>query len=299
MIKNNNIILSQSITKELGLYVISDQLESFEYCPKGLYHKYISEDYPDVVSESMMDGRYGETLLLGSCARGDSCEGLNKTKTGKTPIRESRLDIQANRLYGYMYARGVRINKNNVQVPLIAKYDNNIWLRGELDIFPVNVDDKISVVDVKFTKDVNNSFFSIAKKHVRTASMGCWGHFDGIAKNQPLFYHYLVRNFKNSGIEIHKRYNEAKSDIYDYIFSLDYDYSDANFHFFVAGTKSADFDSQLADFEYPFTPMRKHLLDALITESIVRIKEGLASNFKANPQEELCKSCKLKDKCLL
>jgi len=295
MLKNKHLILSQSETKELGVYVIDDQVEEIDFCPKRYYHKYIAEDYPRSPTPSMLKGLYFETLLLGSSAHGEKTTDLPRKKNGDKTAVQERIERQVHRLYGYMYAHGVRIRKNNVQLKLIAEYKPHVWLRGEFDIFPAIVDDKISIVDVKSTKDVYSTFFSIEEKWVRGSSNSCWGDFKRIVKNQPLFYHYIIRNFNKLPLSVLKRFNPEQYERYEGLYDQTYD--DVTFNFFVAGIGKEDIDDQLVRHEYEFNQARVILLDALIDAAIRRVKDAVNTQFEARPSNALCASCALKDLC--
>ncbi len=293
MIVKGDLYLSQSMTKELGIFVIDDLVEEVDYCPKRFASKYIHKDYPDEPSLNMLQGSYAEGLILGSSARGQIVNDLPRKKNGDKTVAHKRIDIQANRLYGYMYARGVRLNEFNTQVRLTARYSKHIWLTGELDVFPVLVDGDMSIVDVKTTKNIYSNFFSINEKWIRSSCHHCWGDFSKIAKNQPLFYHFLARNFKKTGLDELIRLNPSQADKYRYLFSVQSDFN-VRFHYMVAGIGTPDIDSQLTSYEYNYVPQ---LLDLVIFSASNKIRESLRDNFKAKPSEALCKSCALKDLC--
>lgn len=297
MIKNGNIVISQSMTKELGLYVIDDQVEEVSYCPWRLYRKYVADDYPNVCSTPMLQGKFAETLLLGSGARGEITSDLPRLRNGAKSVGQTRIEKQMDRLYGFMYANGIRLNEFNSQVRLIAKYSDNVWLRGEFDVFPAIVNGKYSIVDVKTTKDINSDFFSIKEQYIRSSANHCWGSYDQIAKNQPLFYHLLARNFHLTGLGGLVRYQPQDKSIYERLFAMSEDFSDVNFWFFVAGVGTANIDDQLAKYEYQFSAQREILLEALVSSALRRIKESIKSNFEPVPSEYLCKSCALKTEC--
>ena len=297
MIKNNNLILSQSETKELGVFVIDDQVEEIDYCPKRYYHKYIAEDYPREPSRAMLEGLYGETLLLGSSAKGEKIEDLPRKNDGTKRVSQIRIERQMDRLYGYMYAHGIRINPSNTQVRLIAQYRPHIWLKGEFDLFPVLVNNILSIVDVKTTKDIYSDFFSIADKWVRTACNHCWGDYAKIVKNQPLFYHFIARRYKDQPLDFLQRFNPEQSDKLEWLYNTPIDEEEINFWFFVAGIGKADMDGQLAKYEYQWNAQREVLLEALVQESVRRVKDAMNSEFEARPSESLCRSCALKDIC--
>ena len=294
MIKNNNIVLSQSITKDLGLFIIDDQLEEIEFCPKQIYHKHIADDYEREPSKAMLEGLYAETRLYGSCARGEEIRSLQKKKNGEETITQKRIDIQVERMYGYMYAHGIEIKEHNVQVPLIAKYADGVWIRGELDMFPVYVDNEPSIVDFKTTKDVNNSFFTYKEDLIKNCVNSCWGNkindfgdefigFNYISKNQPLMYHFLARNYHKTGLDTLKKYKPEKSDTYTQLFNIDK--QDYNFWFYVSGTGKPDLSNQLRRFEYRLTSHRESLLDMLVMASIKRIRESLKNGWQANKKD--------------
>jgi len=297
MIHNGNIVMSQSMTKELGVLVVDDQVELAGHCPKRFASKFISEDYPWVPSTNMVDGLYAETKLLGSAARGAAVHSLKPLKSGAQPVRQGRIDAQMHRMDGFMRAHGVRFDQNNTQVRLLAKYAPKIWLTGEMDIFPTQVNSINSIVDLKTTKDIFNDFFSIAEEYVHFSGNACWGSYDQIFKNQPLFYHFLARNFYDTDIDLLKRFNPSSSEKYDYLFSMGEDYSDVDFWFFVAGIGKPDYDDQLAKFEYPWSDHRSVLLHSLVENSIERIQEGMSTDFAAKPSPYVCRDCALKDVC--
>ena len=297
MIKNGHIILSQSITKEAGLFVIDDQVEEVEWCPKRLYHKYIAEDYPRDPTHAMLEGLYGETLLLGSAAHGERQDDLPRKNDGSKRVSQIRIEKQMDRLYGFMYAHGVKLHEHNKQVRLIAKYRPHVWLTGEFDIFPTYIKGQPSIVDVKTTKDVFSDFFSIADRWVRTSCNHCWGNYDRIAKNQPLFYHHIARNFSELTLEQMIRFNEPQKAKYEWLYNQNEDFSDTNFYYFVAGIGKPEIDDQLRMYEYQYNNQREVLLDTLIQAAVGRIKEGLSTDFAAKPNKDICKSCALKNTC--
>ena len=298
MIKNDNIVISQSITKDLGLFVVDDQVYEMDFCPHKVYRKHILNDYPESSSEPMMYGKYGETHLLGGSAKGSSQWALPEKKRGGRSVKQDRIDIMIQRLYGYMQALGIEWSELNTQVPLIAKYSDHVWIRGEMDIFPVKVNGQVSIVDTKFTKSIDNIFSSIKEDNIRHSTVSCWGAFEDIQKNQPLMYHFLARNFQKTGLDNLIRYNPEKADTYSMLFNQNIDYSDTNFYFLVAGYDVPDISKQLNHYAYEWTTARSRLLDHLMETSIRKIQEGIAQEWNTNPKSHLCRGCALRDTCL-
>lgn len=297
MIKNGNIVISQSMTKELGVFVVDDQIETASFCPYKIYRQYVEDNYPRTPSRAMLDGLYAETILLGSGARGEKTEDLPRKRNGEKGAQQKRIDIQMQRLYGYMFAHGVKISPYNTQVRLIAKYAPGVWLRGEMDIFPTYVDGVPAIVDVKTTKDITSNFASYREKWIRRTTSHCWGAFEMIAKNQPLFYHFLARNFSNTGLDNLIRFNPSQEEKYRQILASGADFDDVSFMFFVAGIGVQDIDMQLNHYEYKLTPHRETLLEALVSESVSRISYSVRNEFKPEGDVNICSGCALKDMC--
>ena len=297
MIKNGNIILSQSITKDLGLYVIDDQLEKVDSCYKKVYHKHIAEDYPHSQTESMEGGVVFETLVLGGGAKGQSQTELSLKNNGGKRVLQERIEIQAQRMIGYMYAKCVDFDMLNAQVPLISKYKPHVWLRGEMDIFPTRVDGNLAIIDLKSTKDIYSDFFTITPPRVYSCVNSCWGDADKVAKNQPLFYHYIARNFESTGLDTHVRFNPQSEAKYRHIFNQNNDYSDIEFWYFVAGIGVPKLERQLKTHQYNMDSRRWKVFENLVDTSVAEIREAINSNFKPNRKEHLCKSCAMKDVC--
>ena len=298
MIKNDNIVLSQSISKDLGIYIIDDQVYDVDFCPHKVYRKHITCDYPNISSEPMTYGKYGETHLLGGSAKGSSQWTLPEKNRGGQKAKHKRIDIQIHRMYGYMKALGISWGDFNTQVSLIAKYRDNIWIRGEMDVFPVMVNGRLSIIDTKFTKSVHNNFSSIKEQNIRHSTTSCWASFEDIQKNQPIMYHFLARNFKKTGLNNLIKFLPSDESKYRHLFAQNVDYNDTNFYFFVAGYDVPDISDELRHYEYEWTRGREILLDAMIEHCIIRISDCLKSEWKTNPQDYLCNSCSLKETCL-
>lgn len=313
MIKNGNIVISQSTTKELGLFVIDDQLYNMDSCMKRFYHKYVAKDYvyDEIVGAPapMEIGLYGESLTLGGSARGSFTSDLRRKKNGTKYVDQERVEIMAQRMYGYMYAHGARWGFNNTQVPLIAEYKPHIWVKGEYDVFPTKWDGRLATLDTKFTKDVDNFFSSMSEKNIRHSTLSCWGgdkidpsDKHSVAKDlnkaQPLFYHFIARHFERTGLENLMRFNKDKASIYQYLFSQKNDYTDMDFIFVVAGYGKSDMRHQLNHFHYNMNSQRETLFEYLVDSAVEKIRTGMENDFEANPKPHLCKKCSLRDVCL-
>lgn len=309
MIKNNNIVISQSITKDMGVYVIDEQVESVPFCPKKIWHMHFANDYIRVSKQIFIDGLYFETKLIGGSSRGEKTDTYPIQKNGKPYVAQTRLDRQVDRMHGYMKARGLTWHRNNTQVPLLAKYRENVWLRGEFDIFPTFVDSRLSIVDIKTTSNVNNDFFSFNDDKIGYTSASCWGKKNCLAKNQPLFYHFLARRFKDMSLGNMVKFRPDKEEMYSWLYSTDYDMEDCAFWFFVAGYKvgkekgreydvhESELDGQLTDYLYEYSPERELLLECLVETVLDRVRTCIRTDFKAVPSEKVCGGCGMKEVC--
>jgi hypothetical protein len=93
------------------------------------------------------------------------------------------------------------------------------------------------------------------------------------------------------------RYNPEGVEQYRKLFSDMTDCSNINFHFLIAGIGVPNLDDQLDIREYEYTDRRAQLLHALVAASLRRIRESIHEEFAPRPNENLCKSCALKDVC--
>lgn len=297
MIKNNQITISQSITKSLGVYVIDEQVESVQFCPKKIWHMYFECDYPNEMKRIFFDGLYFETKLIGGSSRGEKTDTYPRKKNNNKYVSQVRLDRQVDRMHGYMVSKGIKWGVHNTQTPLIAKYRENVWLRGEMDIFPTLIDERVSIIDIKTTTDVNNDFFSFRDDKIGYSSASCWGKKNCIAKNQPLFYHFLARNFKKLPLSHMIKFRPDKEEMLHWLYSQEYNMEECSFWFFVAGYGKPQIDGQITTLQYDMSPARVDLLECLVETSIERVRECVRTDFKAAPEEHLCRSCNMKDKC--
>ena len=289
------------MTKDLGLFVIDDQLYQMEWCPYRFARKHVENDYPwtepSGAPTPMEIGLYGEGLTLGSSAKGQHMTELRRQKNGTKYVAHKRVDVMAQRLYGYLYGLGARWGTYNTQIPLIAKYRDKVWVRGEYDIFPTQFNGDLAIIDTKFTKDVQNIYSSISEKNIRHATIACWGDYDNVQKNQPLIYHYIARNFKAVGVENMCKYKPDKAHIYQELFSQKHDYDKTVFYFVVAGYGVKDLDHQLDHFKYEWNRKREVLFEYLIDAAVRRIDDGIKDNFKPNKKKQLCNKCELREVC--
>ena len=281
--------VSQSTTKELGLYIIDGQLEKGDVCP-ALYNW---RQNNDTESKAMTYGKYGETMLIGGGRGGEQTTELPRKKNGDRYIGHVRLDNQIPLAKEFMEEHGMIIG-GNTQVPLFTsklfnKYGVNV--RGELDIFPTPVDDNpCCVVDVKLSQDIYNGFWTPKRPSL---SSYCWGAPDMLNINQPLFYHWLIRNSdKDELIELYPKYKA----LYEFMFSnlVQRNIDNALFYFFVIGYGKPVMvkNGQLLLHPVPWNKTNEGLFYYLLEASVERLNEFKDSGFA--PKKIDMKTC---DKC--
>ena len=198
----DKFLVSQSDMK----YFLFKGDERENYCPRYAMEAVIGRHYKKPPTDSMLAGSYFETLVLGSGAKGEItldlprkkispkaerewlAEGKNlKDLKGEKTIDQLRIEIQAERCKQRAYQLGVDINPIVTQVPLIKHLWDNIFLIGELDIFPALVSTErgkiLAIIDLKLTSNVHSRWGDF-----------CWGAPEFMDHTQAYQYLELVRD---------------------------------------------------------------------------------------------------------
>lgn len=183
-------IITQSLIKDLFY-----KGEELPYCPHRFYHRWILKDYVEVDKLTWMQGRYGETLILGGSSRGQSQIDLPRKKNGTKTIDQERIEIQAERAKRTQVRHNITIWPGiNTQV-LIKKVINGVLCQGEIDLGPtkvtgLDVEDPTtyfdSIIDTKFTGNMKSTF--------GIAGRAGWGDFDNMDHTQPYMYLDLIKD---------------------------------------------------------------------------------------------------------
>jgi len=157
--ENKIIHISQSIIKRL----YDKNQEPILHCPLELYECDIKHNF-DFPTSYMIKGMFGETLLLGSCAKGKKVEDLEKHKKTHLPLKdEVNIRQQITEANKFIIANQINIIPHyNTQVPVICKVEENVYLVTELDCFPtiIWVKDglKLCALDLKMSSDINSTW---------------------------------------------------------------------------------------------------------------------------------------------
>jgi len=184
--------------------VISKHQEEQEFCPRFMKECYIDKTIDSISSEPMMKGKFFESLAFGSTTNSAAVTDLPRKKLSKKAIAELtakklpikgektvdqvRIETQVERLKKRAEELMIQIQTGvNTHVPIYKKFNDEILLAGEFDLFPTPVlyegIMRLAIIDLKLTGDVNSTFGGFG-----------WGNPNHIDYIQGDMYHFLVRD---------------------------------------------------------------------------------------------------------
>lgn len=139
---------------------------------------------------------YFKALVKGK----DIVPNINRNKNGDKSTDELRIIERARYIKAHLFKRGVVVNDMNVDMPLISLVGNwngiKVWFEDVIDVFPTNVDNKLSSLILYLTSNVQSDYFS--QSFPDNCSSACWNEPRFIDKVRALVTHHLCRNFKLS-----------------------------------------------------------------------------------------------------
>ena len=180
--------------------------EEIPHCPLQFMEIKVLRNFKRIETLSEMCGCYFETLCLGSSAGGRTTLDLprktltqkayremiakgipeNEIMGGKT-IDQERIEQQAMRFPQRCNDLKITINSENTQVPILKHLWDNVYLAGELDIWPTLILTPEgltwTIIDLKLTGDVYNRWGDF-----------CWGSPELMDHTQGHVYHELIRD---------------------------------------------------------------------------------------------------------
>lgn len=292
-----HIFLSQSKINSLGLFIINGQLEEErEVCPLSIY-KFSFSDH-EWESENTNLGKYGETLVLGSCARGEVMNDPPLMKNGKKSVKIKRIEEHASLFNKRITTLGANVIIGlNTQVKLIKRYSDNVWITMEYDIFPTTIISDgcyvPAIIDVKYSSSSRNDYFS--HKNIGQTAPYCFGDLDMLSRNQQYIYQWGAQDIN---IEYLKRWNPDDADRYDSLLSPELismlNKTPPHFCWFVMGhEKYVNPDDALNIIKVP-PPKDWRLLHYLIDTAVERYVQYENEGWKPNPSPTTCGRCKIK-----
>lgn len=197
--KEGKVLINQSLVKK----IIDKFHNEKEFCPK--YIKDICIDKKATITnemffeskvpemESMMKGKFFESLAIGSTTSSDLVLDLPRSKRkskmyGTKTLDQVRIENQAERFK--MRCKQLQVDivpGHNVHMQIFKRWSDKYMIAGELDIFPVAIYYeealRLAMIDLKLTADVNSTFGPFS-----------WGDPKNMDHIQADMYHYLIRD---------------------------------------------------------------------------------------------------------
>lgn len=200
--------LTQSLIKDITTW----NGEYNEVCPRLIYEKFITGAYR-YTTDSMLEGIFGETKVLGGGARGQEVHDLPRhKKTGEKLTAQKNIEEQSKRFDYWCASKGISVIRGvNTQVPIVKAFNDKIFIRTEIDLFPspflYKGEFRLAVMDIKFTGDINN-----------TSGNFSWGAPQFIDHLQADMTYWLLEDFD---MELNIKHAPHKEEVYKTIFGND------------------------------------------------------------------------------
>lgn len=235
--KPKQFFLTQSIIKEITAW----NGEYKECCPRLIYEKYITGNYR-YTTNSMLEGIFGETLFLGSGAKGQEVLDLPRhKKSGEKLTSQKNIEEQSKRFGLWCASKGISVIKGtNTQVPIVKKFNDKTLIRTEIDLFPTPFlyqgEYKLAVIDVKLTGNIYNTSGSFS-----------WGAPQFIDHIQADMTYWLLEDFD---MELNIKHAPHKEEVYRTIFGNEtiskiIANKELMFVYFIIGYKQQPLDKQI------------------------------------------------------
>lgn len=188
--------MTPRLFREMGIYVCDDMIiNTRRTCPYKikLLMDGVIKTIPDQEQEKK---KYFKAIVKGQ----DMVPNINRNKNGDKSTDELRIVERGRFVKCHLFKRGVVINDMNVDMPLISLVGNwngiKVWFEDIIDVFPTNVDNKLSSLILYLTSNVQSNYFS--QSFPDNCSYACWDEPRFIDKVKALMTHHLCRNFKLS-----------------------------------------------------------------------------------------------------
>lgn len=270
-----------------------------EHCPLRFVETTVTKNFKKPASLSMDCGSYFETLALGSGAGGRLTVDLPRkiisakqhrelvvsgvkpeNIVGDKTIDQLRIETQALRFEHRVKELRINLTDNNKQVAIIKHLWGNVFLNGELDIFPTPIlipeGLKMSVVDLKLTADVHSKWGDF-----------CWGSPENMDHLQAKTYHELIRDIdldlNPHLIPLMKENPRLQERIAN---------GDVTFAYWIFGYKKEPAEEQEKFVWYEYDAIKKAELMEDIRKYVATVQQyGSLDSVPTNPKYELCKDC--------
>lgn len=172
------IRLNQTVIKQLKQFNLAEP----NFCPAQIKYLSFSENIQSLSpTDSMRRGIVFETLCLDLPPRPNKESEIPLLKNGNTPTHYLRIIEQAWKFKDMV--KNLQMELSHVQETITYQYSDDIELFGTVDFvspFPVDGNIKKSIIDLKLTSDVNNTFGPFS-----------WGDPSKMDHTQASMYVYL------------------------------------------------------------------------------------------------------------
>jgi len=274
--------------------------EEIPHCPLQFMEVKIFRNFEFPESLSMLKGSYFETLCLGKGAGGKRISDLpRKALTdkriremiasgipesdilGEKTIDQERIEQQAMRFPMRVDELKMVVHEQNTQVPVLKHLWGDVYLSGELDIWPTTMMTpeglRWVVVDLKLTGDVNSQWGDF-----------CWGTPEHMDHTQGHIYLELIENIdldlnphlKPLYASLPKVFEKANK-------------GDFEFYYWVWGYKKEPLHLQeKCNIRVRYGPTERAELKESIRKYVAIVEHYLSMDeIPTNPSYELCKNC--------
>ena len=269
------------------------------HCPR----KIIDADF--IETESMTKGKYFETHLLGSSAKGDAVYDLPRRKLTKKQIAQNiineregkpliigdkltdqkRIDIQIERAKKLIAKHQITIAPGiNTQVPVFKRWeqDPNIILRGEFDIFPTGLWSRkfnkylLAAIDLKLTAKLDSTWGKY-----------CYGAPEHLDEIQGIFYQYALYDLDfELNPHLKELINQGMVDRFR---------EELRFYLWVFNYATDDLDDKF--FQIVYTKAKEYELFESIRKTLSIIEKYNNEGWQPVPDGDECRNCPLADNC--
>jgi len=294
--------------------------EDIKPCPHRLLKTRYTNDVQGLYNNSyqpispMQIGNYFEEKILGKTAYSDEVIDLKKRplsnkdfsehlQEGKKYAAHERMDAHAFTFKRLCEEKEIEVLPQNVQVPIVKKlvhpYTKEVYyFKGITDLFPTTIKNTggqkfTAIVDIKTTKDVDNTYFSIDKP---MSSMACYGKMEELEKIQAHSYLWMIEDFD---YRLNCIFFPEHTEIYKVVDKVIRPYADAHeviFFYWVFGYKNDDLEANRALIPVKYDKGERALFFESVRKCLELEKEYIKNNWPKRPSANNCKGCPMNPK---
>ena len=276
------MILSSTLIK--NLFHKGDLLP---FCPKKVFRVCIKKDL-DHKSLAMLQGNYFETLCLGSGRDGEKTTDLPRKRNGEKTITQIRIETQSRKFHELAQVHQIIVTEANVQVSIRKKLADNIYLTGNLDLYPVALLDPelgyvMAIIDTKLTKTLHNSFGHY-----------CWAIPQQIDDLQAQIYMLIIEDID---FDINPHLNKELFEV------ASKHAKNTSFYYWVFSHFEGKVNGKYVPLENAFFPVERSELKRAELMETLRKSYKVVKYYnergwdKTFPSKENCTHCPLRDSC--